>query len=310
MERFTPKDHPLLPGCIESWTIALLAVDRSAPPRVRLGLWLPEAEFVVTPSNPLRLTMYLVNWLQARIPLLTLLNERRRYAPFGPNAWRSFLGRLSPVIGEQAQAPPAKSKKRSVTQLQKRSAEKDESFKAFSALLSRSQPFVVQLNPPAPSSLHWRGNIVQIKQGNDFAVPSDVVREIAWELSEVAFRVELAELDLRLLPPAGQQDLGSRDELLEKIFPDCRYTMPEIPPPRCGLGSLNVWDRLDSLEALRRLMSRWPKCPVHLLTPSQFIGQFKNHDLKEFEQRVCIFYCQTFFDTFGRAPALPHIFPS
>ena len=56
--------------------------------------------------------------------------------------------------------------------------------------------------------------------------------------------VELAELDLRLLPPDGEVDLGDRDAMLEKIFSDRCYTLPEMPPPKSGLASPSRFDRL------------------------------------------------------------------
>jgi hypothetical protein len=318
MDRFNVMHHPLLPSHIESWTTALKTVSYAFPPSARLGLWLPEAEVVVTPERSLRRIMYLSNWLQARVPILVLLNERQRFPPFAPNAWRSYLSRFPPPSTQEANAMHGKatgpnSKKRNMAQSHKRQQEKDSAWQTLSGLLSRHQPFIIEQRPSAPSALHWRNNIYPIvRDGDDFIEPPQltrIAREVAWELSEVAFRVELAELDLKLVPSMGRHDLCKREDLLQKVFPGSRYTMPDMPPPLKGLGASGVWDRLESLEALRELVSRWPKCPQNLLTPSQFVGQLRELDLEEFEQRLACFYCQAFFDMFGRAPALPRRFP-
>lgn len=69
MERFEEKTHALLPRRLAVWHEALAAVDHTQPcadDAHRLGLWLPEAELVMTVSHHRRLYIYLACHLQGR----------------------------------------------------------------------------------------------------------------------------------------------------------------------------------------------------------------------------------------------------
>jgi hypothetical protein len=305
-----------VPKRIQAWTDALTMVDVSSPPAKRTGLWLPEPEFLITPETKLRLVMYLHHWLQARLPFLTLLNDRRRYPPLNPNTWRTFLGRFPGQTAAEAQAFQAKAlasngKKRNQAQAAKRNKEKDESLKTFSHLLSRTEQVVVERHPNVPTALHWQGKVISVggPHPESLHVPDNVAREIAWEVGEMSFRVEVAELDSAVLPCSGQQDLTQKEKLLEELFPGKVIFMPKIPPPVRHLGASSIQDRAEGLEALRRLITRWPGCLLAIRSIKQLSRDAPRRELQDFEQAAAQFYCQTFFNVFGRASAVPRAFP-
>ena len=146
--------------------------------------------------------------------------------------------------------------------------------------------------------------------GERRALPSDERQQ--WELSEVAFRVELLELDRHLVPaPIHEEQLfeAKRRALIAAIFPDEHCTIPSTPPPKDrGLSACTIEGRMQSLEALRRLVVRWPEHPPHfdhftLTMPSE------RARLLAFERDVAFFYVQNFYQMSGRAAVVPRILP-
>ena len=171
MERFEDLKHELLPPRLPAWVDALKSVDVSAPPEKRQGLWLPEAEMVVSPQNPVRRVMHLANWLFVRLPLLNLLSGRRRYQPIGSDGWRNFLGRLPRLSADDiktAQASGGKRKKKNQAQADKRNKHKDEVFQWFSKIVSRGNNVVViEPHPDVPQALHWRGQVIPLQKSDN-----------------------------------------------------------------------------------------------------------------------------------------------
>lgn len=331
LERFPNTQHALLPPRAPAWAMAMEQVDTTRPRAPREDLWLPEAEFIVGPLKSWRLTAYVTNWLQARLPILSLLGECSRYESIPPRWWRTFLGRFPPLSEEELRAKAvrhAASKKRKRPNGKRPNDphpndkraddnaededDREEAFRHFSRLLSRGQPVVIESHPLCPATVMWRGQTVSIvgHETSDPEVPAQVVQEIVWELSEVGFRVELAELDLALVPVRGAEDRAQRDALLANIFPGDRlYTMPRLPPHDRNLAAAKMDNRRDAVEALRLFVCRWPQCPGVFRAKPVFIGAFKEDDSRVFERKLALYYCQTFFNTFGRAPCVPRVFP-
>lgn len=70
----------------------------------------------------------------------------------------------------------------------------------------------------------WRSAVIPqiaFESGGDLGPYAVAIREMAWELSEVAFRVELYELDRYLVPPSSEQ---VRDYCENK----CRHLVGEV----------------------------------------------------------------------------------
>ncbi|KIP03040.1 hypothetical protein PHLGIDRAFT_16136 [Phlebiopsis gigantea 11061_1 CR5-6] len=296
---------------VTAWQMALETVDFSRPApgdQDRLGLWLPEPEFVVGPTQSWRMHAYLGNWLRARRAMWQLLSKMQRFQPPRANTWRVFIGRLpdNPDDEEEVPAPQAERKQRSVNQRAKRRQERQDTCAYFSALLKQE----VHSREPLLDEIAWGGRKLTQAEivGTTSASAATAIREICWELSEVAFRVELYELDRRLVPPArerSESDELERRKLITSVFPDQHFALPTIPPrPRQGLFALELGDRWESLEGLRLVMVRWPHSPssfrqLHLHRQSARV------DLRRFEWEAAAFYCQVFYENFGRAAAVP-----
>ncbi|KAF9243578.1 hypothetical protein BU15DRAFT_59933 [Melanogaster broomeanus] len=96
-----------------------------------------------------------------------------------------------------------------------------------------------------------------------------------------------------------------------QIFPgDGGQTMCSIPFPVTneGLVSSELGEKRHYVEKLRLLISSWPDFPTDIadiLLPSSTLDE-----VWSVKQKVALFYCQTFFDRFGRPPIVPHQIPA
>lgn len=169
---------------------------------------------------------------------------------------------------------------------------------------------------PLPSFVDWQHTLITL-QDLESRTPREsitkAIREIAWELSELAFRVELYELD-RFMCPASRGELdvpeNDRRKLLERVFPDCHFVLPLTPPRHHqGLFAPDVRDRAWSLEGLRRLIIRWPSHP-RAFDKIVFTPTSPDDELLAFEREAAALYCQQFYEWLGRAPVVPRSPPA
>ena len=305
-ERFEEKKSPLLPPRLPQWQDALDRVDRSRPcadDADRLGLWLPEAEFVVAVSTNKRLYTYLSNWLRFRQAIIKSLLGTNRYVPPRPVHWRTLLSRF-PKVGEVPRLDEKGSKKRRV--------QKEEAWEFFSELLNEK----ITMHADLPESIFWNGlEIPQDAFEGDSLHQHYVsrVHEVAWELSEIAFRVELYEMDRYLVPAPSQNEDSfemQRRDILVRIFGDGHPVMPLVPPkPSGSLSATNIRTRAENLEALRTLMCRWPDHPPHFDTLKLDNPALPDSDLSTFERDATLHYCQRFYEWSGRAAVIPRTPP-
>lgn len=328
-DRFQEKDHYLLPRRLPIWQDALGRVDVTQPCEGRVGFWLPEPEMAVTPQNTLRLLVHVSNWITVRLALFSKLGQRTVYHPVGPDCWRTFLGRFPEQSEEEAaeseqrrltnqvgKGPTRSSRNRAGnsrdaeahdTAVKKRRDRKEETCAFFTELLDCKQmPF--QLRTPPIASFLWRGQTQVLSLGDAksdrLPVPPDVVREVAWELSEVAFRVELCELDRMLVSKTGNAAWVERHELLSIVFPGTHWSRPELPLHPHKHAPLELRDRAVRLEGLHRLLSRWSDCPPSLVQ-WRLNADSSASDLDAFERDAARFYCTVAYQKWGRAAAVP-----
>jgi len=130
------------------------------------------------------------------------------------------------------------------------------------------------------------------------------LHDIVWELAETAFRHELFLLD-----KAASSLSLTPAERLDRIL-DC-FTEPSliprsIPLQNTGLVSRDWRVRKNFLLPFLRIMSHWPSLPPILsLNREEQNGDFPLNRYKELELSATKFYCQTFYNHFGRAASLP-----
>lgn len=150
---------------------------------------------------------------------------------------------------------------------------------------------------------------------------SPLIPEIVWEIREDAWRLELMALDQALaqsLWPLANDDLVAssdarhdrlqRETALRRVFPARRgdelgeVFVSEIPTDDHGLAAYHWTNRHGYLVALREVMLDWDGCPEAIVNASLARTEISTLRL---ENLLTQFYCESFFDTFGRVPLVP-----
>lgn len=286
--KFDDFVHERMPPPMQVWQSALQNVDRSNPPvssdSEAWMYWLPDAAVVVGPTSDERITRHVRHWLQVRVPWLYLLRHRQLRRQLPVHVWRTFLNDGPGPNKPSTVAKKARAKARVIEIL-------EEVFKAENV-----QPEVHGI--PA-----WFDEVVSSPP------PTRICQEIAWELCELGFRVELDELDHALIPRTDDRGL-ERAELIDQVSPGCRHWyFRAFPQNSTGLTSYELHDRIPCLEALRRLMLDWPNVP-HDLKESPSLDLTTSPDtVTTVERAIASFYVQSFFDVSGRAAVIPRRLP-
>lgn len=310
-ERFGAKEHELLPKRVSQWQQGLDQVDFSRPSpddQARIGLWLPEAEFLVAVENPFRLFVYLQNWLHFRLPLMKLLKEENRFVPPRAPMWRILLERFPSTSDTTAE-------RNSSGKAAKKHKAKLDACAYFSKLFNEEVP----LHPAPGGTIIWRTHTMDQRSFQGSKPPESArkpIGEIAWELSEMGFRVDLYEADYRQVPPPPHDtvmaldDMTTRRALVTKVWPDGHFLFPTTPAcPTQGLWAENIRDRACALDGLRCLFRRWPAHPASFDTVGELTRATDVQTLEQFERAAIRYYCQQFFEMFGRAPVVPRVLP-
>lgn len=218
----------------------------------------------------------------------------------GPQDWKDFLnfkvGRLLDFVAAPAETPvdskPAPKRRRT----------------ASPSAIDVSFPKVKGSLP-----IQWKGAKLT-ESGNrdnlEAPVSPEVFRQVVWDLIEHNFRFELLSLDRAIHPRRYMTPPDSlhRDTLVSACIPGRSLVMKDFPNDDFGLGASSVEKRWKYVEALRVVMLTWPG-------PSA--GALLRMKLTCADQALCAkveavaypFYCQTFFDYFGRAATVPHQLP-
>ncbi|KAK0492035.1 hypothetical protein EDD18DRAFT_1109438 [Armillaria luteobubalina] len=134
----------------------------------------------------------------------------------------------------------------------------------------------------AASSAFWRGK-------NYEALRQEECQEILWELAEVNFRC------------SNEQNLP-----IMRCFPDGDH-LPgqlDIGAANYGLGDLLWLRRAPYIFAMKKAMRTWEDMPPSLLSEVRTAG-WTEKEFLSVEETVANYYCDTFWQYFGRAPVLP-----
>lgn len=166
----------------------------------------------------------------------------------------------------------------------------------------------------------WRGVPIPVVKGAASNLSDTVVREILWELAELEWRYELLALD-RIAAASRWREPDAdivRTDMVTQVFAPSNsfvYAPDTFPVENPWITAATRARRLPALQALRNLVVFWPGCPPVLKT-RMFVSVLlpppptqDAWDFAELEAIMLVFYCQTFFDVFGRPPVLPHRLP-
>jgi hypothetical protein len=294
---FSDVDKPFMPHAIPSWTTALANVDKTRLQKATLGYAFPDPNMIAGSSN---CSKYIVNWLACRAACIwRFTNEHcNLFEQAKSQDWRDFLSRsIERQLDDNGDPLPVTSES---TQAQVRKRKAAEFFSAVFPLKEK------------PETVFWHDHA--ILAGDPTRMQEDltleVTTEILWDLFEHNFRFELLALDrmIHTLEWGSSPAYIVRDNLLRGVFfdedgdSDGAYVVSGIPDENYGLAANDWRKRHGFVETLRQVMLTWPRS--HLL-PQDVLSKDYDSFLRE-EISVATFYCQTFYDVFGRAAVIPH----
>lgn len=138
--------------------------------------------------------------------------------------------------------------------------------------------------------------------------PEDVVQQILWELYELNFIHELVSLDHRAcanLDPSDTAQLMERQVLIAQCFSVDSFRNVVIPSENHGFAANNSNKCFRSIFFLIVVMNSWKgaKPMIFSASPDSFQNMTAAYTL---EALVTKYYCQQFFNYFGRAAQIPH----
>lgn len=149
-------------------------------------------------------------------------------------------------------------------------------------------------------------------------VPSSVdarlCRDVAWELNELAFFIELRYIDDEL-SKLGKSRWRNTDEARQRfregmfVKKSHRSFIPSIPNENMGLAAKYVREREQYLENFRRLLVAWPGSPSVLRTCGPLQDLTYASHVNYVEEVMTQFYVRSFYRRTGRAPILPRRSP-
>ncbi|KAK0476004.1 hypothetical protein EDD18DRAFT_1115668 [Armillaria luteobubalina] len=281
--RLQDLQHQLLPPIIELWHLALLAVDASPTRCHSCGRPLPEnknaiphenqyvfprLDIIATLNTEQKIHSYLISWLRLRGPLFARLTIPELLPPnLYHQEWRTVLG-MGFLHGDPA----------SGTAAEKRRIEVRKMMDGFMEELP--------LHPDnAVTSAFWRGK-------NYEALKQEECQEILWELAEVNFRSHSSS-NVQNLP-------------VMHCFPDGNHLPGQL---NIGVANYGLADplwlrRAPYIFAMKKAMWTWEDAPPLLLSEVRTAG-WTEKDFLLVEKTVADYYCDTFWQYFGRAPVLP-----
>ena len=139
--------------------------------------------------------------------------------------------------------------------------------------------------------------------------PENVVREILWELYEVNFIHELQSLDRRAchnLDLSNATQLFDRQIEVSQCFHTSSFRHVPIPSKNLGLADDDFDKRFQFVTGLAFVMNSWKGDKPAILAGDLFKLELSPDAAMELEKVVAKYYCQQFFNYFGRAAQVPH----
>lgn len=172
-----------------------------------------------------------------------------------------------------------------------------------------------------PNSIFWHEKTIMLGSQEELEaqLTPTITGEILWELYELNFRFELLTLDRTVAPSmwgalgkrTAEEQMAQRDIAVRRVFPldgfvISSYLVEKIPNRNLGLAADDWKERAAYIFTLSTLMQSWEGCPSSIKYAAEVMVEAR---VEALEGEVTKFYCQTFFDYFGRAPILPHRLP-
>ncbi|KAJ7136744.1 hypothetical protein C8R44DRAFT_868865 [Mycena epipterygia] len=275
-DKFLPIERLEMPTTITSWATALAAIDRSRPPACGIDVpqryVLPEPALLASPEDePRRRMLYHHYRLVCDALIFRLADPDLPCALLSTQEWRDVL---QGKVTKQGRAG---------TRAQARSASLEElllpAFKACGINALTEFPVPPEAVPP----MHVHS-----------------VKELLWELAEMNFRYEFLALDVRA------SGLDRPDEC-RRCFAGEGLIGLDFRESQRGLAALGAMNRLPYLLCTARIMRDWSvpcERPKEIDT-AKGRTEWDSDAVRLLEQKVALYYTQSFYDLFGRAAVVP-----
>ena len=271
--------------------MALQAVDRSLPFQQFGHYTFPDPGLFVGAAKKAK---FIEIWLRAHEAWIVRVTHDGSLAMSG-QSWRDFLATDLSRFSDKGNTKAARRHKCVLDTLTPKSLS-DPEVKAWS---NAGEPFV------------WQGH--SYLSG---VLPADhVVQQILWELYELNFTHEFLSLDHCSCVGLDLSDgskLFKRQALISGCFAVGAFKHIPLPDHNRGLAADSLRDHLPHLIAMVLVMRSWKGIkPAAFAITNRSPPDISDQQAKELEEVVARYYCQQFFNHFGRAAQVPHrLFPT
>lgn len=285
----------MLAAPLAAWGRALKGVNRNTglAPHCDASwkFWVPDPATLVRYPNPVRVNGYLTHWLELRrlwYPRLHDMSPRPSEAVFRSKQWIDLLD-VGPSQDHSNLEKGTETGTRRLTVIGRFT-------RALGTRDAGPASGTLDAQPAFNDEPLWHGTPLQTSNETH-------AQQITWEIAEIGFRMELRALDRHLV-----QDNVDVDALVAEVFCHRPLLPVELPTSLDSLAAPTIAGRGPALEALRKLLSRWPNAPKVVAT-TPLADTTDAVTVLEVERAMCQFYLQTFWDVAGRAATVPRQFP-
>jgi hypothetical protein len=283
-DKFSPLDSPLAPFSIRAWAEALQAVDRHLVFHQSAHYAFPDPGLFVTPTNDKKKAKLIETWVRVRPAwIVRIVHEG---LSMSSQEWRDLLSMDLSDLSGNGDSKAMKRREKIRDKFTPTSSDPGVRFRS-----TVGEPFVWQGRGYIPGVLPVTG----------------VVCQILWELYELNFTYEFISLDRRAcenLDVMDSERLLERESSISKCFTINTFKSAPLPNHNRGLAADDLRNRLPHLQEVVRVMMAWKGTK-----PTAFYCAdlpFDDHHAKELEDIVAKYYCQQFYNYFGRAAQVPH----
>jgi hypothetical protein len=285
-------NSPYAPYPIPAWSDALQAVDQSPSHLVEVAKTMQHFGHYIFPDpglfiHPATAAKYIESWLRvreawfmrvAKEPSLALSNQH----------WRTFLS-IDYTLPEKGETKAARRRQ-----------------EALDIILPKSDMYPgVEKRSSLTGPIFWQGR----EYPSGVLPPENIVGEILWELYEVNFIHELQSLDRRAchnLDLLSDDQLFDRQAEISQCFDESSFRHVPIPSENRGLADNDFDKRFRFVTGLVFVMNSWKGDKPAMLAGDLSRVQLSPDETREMEKVVAKYYCQQFFNYFGRAAQVPH----
>ena len=240
--------------------------------------------------HPATAAKYIESWLRvrdawfmrvAKEPFLALSNQ----------SWRTFLS-IDNTMPEKGETKAARRRQ-----------------EALDVILPKSDMYPgVEKQSGSRGPIVWHGR----EYPSGVLPPENVVREVLWELYELNFIHELQSLDRRACRNLDLQDsagLFERQIEISQCFQTSSFRHVPIPSENLGLADDDFDKRFRFITGLYFVVKSWKGEKPAMLADD--CSDLSPNAAMELEKVIAKYYCQQFFNYFGRAAQVPHrLFPT